>query len=111
MKKIILAILITPICFAASHHPQDFLTKIRGTKNEGQKIVEHYCATCHAEQPLINLGAPRIKNHTDWFFRKKQGLKNLFNNTNQGKNYMPARGGCFECTDEHLLLAIEALLP
>ena len=45
---------------ANSHHPQEFLKKIAGKKQEGRDIVEHYCATCHAEKPLIPLGAPRM---------------------------------------------------
>ena len=108
---LLLLILIPLIGNANVHHPQDFLTSIAGSENEGAQIVEHYCATCHAEKPLIQLGAPRIKNKQDWSLRLKQSMSQLFKNTNTGKNAMPARGGCFECTDEQLLLAITELLP
>ena len=111
MKFLTILLLIAINAYATSHRPQDFLNSIQGTQNEGEQIVEHFCATCHAEKPLINLGAPKINNKIDWKIRLRQGFKQLFHNTSQGKNLMPARGGCFECSDEQLRLAIEALLP
>lgn len=97
--------------WAASHHPQDFLKSIAGSKTEGAQIVQHYCAICHADKPLIQLGAPRIKNSLDWSPRIKQGLDVLLAHTDVGLNAMPPRGGCFECSDDQLLLAIMAMLP
>lgn len=104
--------LIVPVSWSwsASHRPQAFLNAIAGTKNEGQQIVDHYCATCHAPKPLISLGAPRIGYAADWVLRRKQGMKILFVHTSEGYNAMPARGGCFECSDEQLRLAIAVLL-
>jgi cytochrome c5 len=108
--KLILFMFITPI-YADSHHPQEFLKTISGTKNEGKKIYTHYCANCHAQTPLIPLGAPRIGEKSDWKLRVKQGIDVLFKHTDEGLNAMPARGGCFECTDEQLLLAIVEIVP
>ena len=108
---IIGACLLTVTCFASSHHPQAFLNKISGSKNEGQQIVKHYCAMCHDSKPMIPLGAPSIGNPTAWDPRIKQGIDILFKHTDEGFNAMPARGGCFECTDQQLLLAINAMLP
>ena len=96
---------------ATPHHPQRFLQEISGKPEEGQRIVQHFCANCHASKPLIQLGAPRIGVIEDWTPRVKQGLKLLFLHTDEGLNAMPARGGCFECTDKQLLLAILAMLP
>jgi cytochrome c5 len=96
---------------AASHHPQDFLTQISGSPHEGEAIVSHYCSMCHAEKPFIPLGAPRMGVLGDWLPRLKQGKLLLFQHTAEGVNAMPARGGCFECSDEQLRLAIAALLP
>ena len=97
--------------FAASHHPEDFLKKISGSTNEGAQIVQHYCANCHAKKPIIPLGAPRIGLASDWTPRIKQNLDALFKHTDEGFNAMPARGGCFECSDKQLYLAILAMLP
>ena len=95
---------------SASHHPQDFLKKIAGSKTEGRDIVEHYCALCHAEKPMVQLGAPTLKDKKAWASRIKQGMDTLFQHTNEGFNAMPPRGGCFECTDQQLLMAIMAML-
>ena len=96
--------------WAATHKPQAFLDSIAGSKTEGQAIVQHYCATCHAVHPLIPLGAPRIGYASDWAERLKQGPSVLFQHSSEGYNAMPARGGCFECSDEQLKLAIAVLI-
>jgi cytochrome c5 len=111
LRLCLIFILITGLAHAASHHPQDFLHRISGEKEQGKKIYEHFCANCHADRPLISLGAPRLKNADDWNFRIKRGLKTLFRHTDEGLNAMPPRGGCFECSDEQLLAAILYLLP
>lgn len=104
-------LLCTTTSLAANHHPQEFLKKITGSKTEGKQIVQHYCAMCHAENPMIQLGAPVSGQKNAWESRIKQGIDMLFKHTDEGFNAMPARGGCFECTDKQLMLAIMALLP
>lgn len=111
MNKLILVVFLPTMAWTASHHPQIFLKSIAGLKDEGTQIVRHYCAICHAPQPRILLGAPRMGCEQDWKPRLKQGLDTMFKHTNEGLNAMPARGGCFECTDKQLWLAIKALLP
>ncbi|ARG97313.1 c-type cytochrome [Legionella micdadei] len=96
---------------ASQHHPQEFLQSIKGSKEEGKQIVQHFCASCHASNPLIPLGAPRIGEKDDWTPRIKQGINSMFSHTEEGFNAMPARGGCFECSDEQLMLAILFMLP
>lgn len=108
--SVILA-LFTTSAFAQTHHPEQFLESIKGSKNEGAQIVQQFCANCHAVKPLIELGAPKMHNEMDWGPRVKQGLDELLKHTAEGFGAMPARGGCFECTDEQLRLAIVAMLP
>ena len=96
---------------AANHHPQIFLKSIQGTKNEGRQIYNHFCINCHDQKPLIPLGAPRFQMDADWSARLKQSLPTLFDHTDEGLNGMPPRGGCFECTDHQLILALVAMLP
>ena len=110
-KSLIFLLFNITTTWAASHHPQDFLEKISGSRDEGEQIVQHYCANCHALKPIVPLGAPRIKQPTDWAVRMKQGMDVLLKHTDEGINAMPARGGCFECSDKQLLLAIKAMLP
>ncbi|WED44529.1 c-type cytochrome [Legionella cardiaca] len=97
--------------YAASHHPQDFLNSIKGSKNEGELIVQHFCVNCHGVKPLIPIGAPRIGQKEDWAPRMNIGITALLKHTTEGLNAMPPRGGCFECTDEQLILAIVSMLP
>lgn len=96
---------------AATHKPQAFLEEVKGKPDEGAQIVEHFCATCHAEKPMIPLGAPRKGAAKDWSVRLQKGIDTLFKHSSEGYRAMPPRGGCFECTDEQLMLAIKALLP
>jgi cytochrome c5 len=102
--------LMLALSHANSHHPQEFLQSIKGSKDEGMKIVRHFCSSCHATKPMIELGAPKIKNQNDWASRIKKGIGVLLSHTEEGFNAMPARGGCFECSDEQLRLAILAML-
>ena len=97
--------------YADTHRPQDFLNKVKGTKDEGAQIYQHFCVNCHAQKPIIPLGAPRIGEQSDWGERLKQDIKILFQHTEEGINAMPPRGGCFECTDEQLALALVEMLP
>lgn len=100
-------------CFAVTsttHHPQDFLEQIKGSPDEGTQIRDHFCMNCHGEKPLISLGAPRVKEASDWDPRIKAGIQLLLKHSREGFNAMPPRGGCFECSDDQLTLAIVAML-
>ena len=108
---VLMLVLTSASVWSASHHPQEFLKKIKGSHDEGAQIVQHYCVNCHALKPIIPLGAPRMGYSSDWDPRSKHGLDALFKNTDEGFNAMPARGGCFECTDQQLMLAILYMLP
>ena len=108
---VILLFMFQLAAYAESHRPQEFLQSISGSKNEGEQIYNHFCVNCHAQKPLISLGAPRIGNEEDWKLRLKQGLDGLIKHTDEGVNTMPPRGGCFECTDKQLILAIITMVP
>lgn len=104
--------ILLPFCACAStHHPEIFLQSIKGSRHEGARIVDHFCSNCHADKPLIQLGAPRPFHGEDWRSRVQKGWKPLWTHTAEGMNAMPPRGGCFECSDQQLYLAIMAMLP
>jgi cytochrome c5 len=107
---LLLLILLPLPIHSESHHPQQFLNAIKGTKQEGEKIYAHFCSNCHAQMPLIAVGAPRIGEERDWKSRLQQ-INLLFSHTVEGFNAMPPRGGCFECTDEQLVLSIITMVP
>jgi cytochrome c5 len=114
MFQFFIALLGVFLCLSAhaeTHHPEAFLESIAGSKNEGTQIVEHFCASCHASKPLIPVGAPRMQHSKDWAPRMQQGLDSLLQHVHEGLRAMPPRGGCFECSDEQLMLAIKSLIP
>ena len=76
----------------------------------GRKIFKEFCATCHAEQPLIDIRAPRIGDKAIWSALSKQGFATLLKVTIEGRGAMPARGGCFECSDAQLTETIQYIL-
>lgn len=110
LHLLLLLVFFAPV-YADSHHPQDFLKSIEGSKTEGEQIYSHFCANCHAKKPLIELGAPKIGEETDWKLRLNQDINILYKHSDEGLNGMPPRGGCFECTDEQLILAIVEMVP
>lgn len=93
------------------HHPQAFAKALKQEKDPGAKVYQQFCANCHATDPLVPLNAPRFREKSDWQARLKQSSDLMFKHVNEGLNLMPARGGCFECTDDELKAAIQYLLP
>lgn len=103
--------LFSPLSFAGLHHPEKFLQSIQNDPQAGKKIYQQFCSTCHAKNPIINVGAPRIGVISDWNARMQKGLSGLLAVTAAGINQMPPRGGCFECSDAQLKAAIVYMLP
>jgi cytochrome c5 len=93
-----------------AHYPLTFVMQLKNDPNAGKKIYKEYCSACHANNPIIPLHAPRIGHPEDWVKFKNMNEDNLFKLAAIGYNAMPARGGCFECTDQQLKLAIKYLL-
>ncbi len=114
IKKILWGLwfcIFSNMAWADSHHPQEFLNSIQNDPQAGKKIYQHFCSTCHARDPRIELNAPKIGLKKDWNPRMQKGLEGLLTVTQAGLNQMPPRGGCFECTDDQLKAAIRFMLP
>jgi len=94
-----------------THNPEMFIKSIQGDPKAGVKVYNRFCATCHAQDPVIDMGAPTIGVVKDWKVRMKIGVDGLLKVTENGVNNMPARGGCFECSDKMLKEAILYMLP
>lgn len=93
------------------HHPQEFVENLKKDKKPGKAIYKAFCANCHNVKPLISVGAPRFRIKKDWADRIKNTKDNFLEVIDKGKGLMPARGGCFECSDQDLLEAIKYMLP
>lgn len=92
------------------HQPVTFVKQLKNAPDAGRKIFKEFCATCHAEQPVIDIRAPRIGDKVIWSALSKQGLPTLLKVTIVGRGAMPARGGCFECSDAQLTETIQYIL-
>lgn len=120
MKLIVFVFLccLLPMSFAADnpsavyHNPAQVLQEIHTKKDIGRGVYDTFCGVCHEPEPVINVGAPRKGVKADWKSRIKQrNPSEMLKAIDVGMNNMPPRGGCFECTDEDLLAAINYLLP
>jgi cytochrome c5 len=102
--------LLMPVSYASTHKPTEGLAQAAASDNPGESIYQQYCALCHAPEPQIPLGAPRLGVADDWQQRDLSDSAELFKRMDEGMGAMPPRGGCFECSDELLQAAIDYLL-
>ena len=61
------------------------------------KLYDLNCKTCHAAGIA---GAPRTGDLAVWQVRLGKGLDNLLNTVRNGLNAMPAKGMCYDCSDD-----------
>ena len=92
------------------HYPLTFVAHLKNDSHVGKKIFYAYCASCHGNNAIISVGAPRVRNKKEWVPFEKMGMAQLFALASQGYGAMPARGGCFECSDDQLKAAIDYLI-
>jgi len=74
----------------------------------GEEIYNKYCVVCHSAGVA---GAPKAHDKDAWAPRMKVGLDNLVASAIKGKNAMPPKGTCAECTPEDIRAAIEFMQP
>jgi len=78
------------------------------SQRSGIEVYEGTCIACHGK---TTQGAPIPGDKDDWDVRKKQGMKQLLSHTINGLgDFMPVRGGCFDCNDKELLSAIKYMI-
>ncbi|RDI43358.1 c-type cytochrome [Aquicella lusitana] len=92
------------------HYPAIRVRQLLGDPQAGEKIFNEFCATCHAAPPLVDVNAPRIGDKKRWQTLRRVNTKTLLAITLKGAGAMPARGGCFECSDEQLQAAIQYMV-
>lgn len=92
------------------HSPVTFVSQLTGDPDAGRKIFNEYCTSCHGKQPIIDIPAPRIGDRKTWKIRQQIGMPALLKITTMGVGAMPARGGCFECSDQQLQETIQYML-
>lgn len=112
MRKCLILLLVSLVVWSQnnSHRPQEFIAGLKNDPKAGEKIYQQFCSNCHAQKPLIPVGAPMIGDEKAWTKRLSKGQKMLLENTLNGYGVMPARGGCFECSDEQIQMSINYIL-
>ena len=95
-----------PFTHHEAHYPLAFIQKLEHDPTAGRQIYEAYCVTCHGDAPVIPLHAPRRLHPEDLAAYATWRDDALFAAAAVGFNAMPARGGCFECSDALLSAAI-----
>lgn len=73
----------------------------------GEALYNKSCAACHGTGAA---NAPKLGDKAAWEPRVSAGVDGLLKSAIAGKNAMPPRGTCADCTDGDLRVAIEYML-
>jgi cytochrome c5 len=73
----------------------------------GEEVYNTKCAVCHASGAA---GAPKMGDAAAWAPRAALGTDALLATAKTGKNAMPPKGLCMDCSDAELQGAIEHML-
>ena len=83
------------------------LTSSDSLAQSGKAIYTNKCRACHDYGVA---GAPRYGNSEVWAGRLTKGLDVLYKNSISGIRAMPARGGCYACSDDDIKAAVDYIL-
>jgi len=72
-----------------------------------KKIYDTKCMACHNTGVA---GAPKLGDKAAWAPRVEAGMDALMASAVNGKNAMPPKGTCMECTDEQLKAVVEYMV-
>ena len=80
--------------------------------SEGFNPEQKYMASCFACHSTGAAGAPKVGDGmtVEWEPRLEKGLDAIVANAINGINTMPAKGLCFDCTDDDLRAIVEYMI-
>lgn len=73
----------------------------------GQAVYDSKCATCHATGAA---GAPKLGDTGAWAGRIGKGIDTLYVSAISGFNGMPAKGLCFDCSDDEIKASVDYMV-
>lgn len=79
------------------------LSNQASAERSGEQVYKSICMSCH--MPGV-AGAPKPGDATAWNARYDGDLEQLLAGAKRGKNVMPPKGSCGNCTDDELRAAI-----
>lgn len=71
------------------------------------EVYSSACAACHDTGAA---GAPKKGDVDAWSSRIDKGMDTLVSHAIDGFNAMPAKGGCSNCSDEEIRIAVELMV-
>ncbi|WP_408097804.1 c-type cytochrome [Peredibacter sp. HCB2-198] len=74
---------------------------------KGQKVYKQYCMACHAASNIM-VSSPKFGDRIDWGERlqNNKNLETLVKSAVKGKNAMPKKGRCINCSESDLKSAV-----
>jgi cytochrome c5 len=76
-------------------------------EDKGKQIYDTKCMACHAAGVA---GAPKLGDKAGWEARIAAGMDSLMNSVMNGKNAMPPKGACMDCSEEDLKAAVDYMI-
>jgi cytochrome c5 len=76
-------------------------------ERSGEAVYNGPCKTCHEAGVA---GAPKLGDKAAWAPRIATGMDALMASATNGKNAMPPKGTCMDCTDAELKAAVEYMI-
>jgi len=73
-------------------------------EDKGKEIYDTKCSVCHANGVA---GAPKFGDKEAWAPRIATGEEALMSSVINGKNAMPPKGTCMDCSDADLKAALQ----
>ena len=99
MKKLIQIVVIGASLLIVNPAVQAF--------DAGVSVYNSKCIICHGSGVV---GAPKIGDKEAWAPRIATGMNAMLANVIKGKNAMPPKGTCTECSESDLVSAIEYMV-
>ena len=73
----------------------------------GEEIYNTKCMACHASGAA---GAPKLGDKEAWAPRLAAGKDALITSVTNGKNAMPPKGACMDCSADDIAAAVEYMM-
>ena len=107
-RKIVYVLMAWMYVFSSTNANEIELAQL----SEGFNAQQKYMASCCAGHSTGAAGAPKVGAgmSAEWEPRLEKGLDAVVQNAINGINTMPAKGLCFDCTDEDLRAIVEYMI-
>ena len=95
------------LCMAGEPCAAAPVAEVASGPRSGQAVYESKCQTCHASGAA---GAPKLGDVAAWESRIAQGADALYAGAINGIGGMPAKGLCFDCSDDEIKAAVDYMV-